>query len=40
MMIIDELNGVSLILSVRLGQLSKVVTHPFHPEGSERRTIS
>jgi len=39
-MIIDELNRVSWILSVRLDQLSKVVVQPFHPEGSVRRLLA
>jgi len=33
---IDELNGVFHILVMSLGQLSKVVMQPFHPEGSEK----
>jgi len=40
MTIIDELNEVSRILSVSLGQLSKAVMQLFHPEGSERRLLA
>jgi len=32
MTIINDLNGVSWILSMSLGQLSKVVMQPFYPE--------
>jgi len=40
MMTTDELNGVSQILSVSLGQLSKVVMRLFYPEGIVKMVTS
>jgi len=40
MTIIDELNRVSWILSVTLGQQSKVAMQPFHPEASVRQILA